>query len=710
MGTRVPADDLPSGAVPADDLPDDLGFQSTGGGAALGNPNMLRQGQRGIGLNLDPAAAIGGAGVAGGVLGAVAPELLSGAGKVAGLIPQTRALQPFLEGMGNAVRAGGRPVAAITGAVSGVMGETAGQAVEAMGGGPVISEAARFAGGGVSGETLNIAKNVLQKYALVPALGLASKFKHEGARVLLEKLNYGAKSLSQKEKELVAALEKEIRGGAETEAPMENIGSIMGDKGQQLLNASELQTANALRQAGTVGQAGAYPGTNTELADIGNSLRSTIVTRNKAALNAREAQYTNTEKLRDDIVSRREGSNQFVSDLPEYKTVIDEVKAQLDNANIQTRSPSVQASYQRILSGLTSGEKLPSGKKLVLSGRNLDLKEVLGADKPLSFKALDDARRKLGEAFRGKPAEGYEAISREAAEDLYHKVSNIQKQFAGGDTGPQVKLLDDYASSTQGLEKFSSKFGKKTTALDQYRDDQFATDASTLPAAYFKTRASIQALKELTGNPNQVQSAALAYANRELAGKDANKVREWMGKNSEWLSEVPATRSMVGTYATRLEGAERSLRNAQDFAKEAVKDADMLIGTKLPAQRAVDLIKSGDAELWAKVVPVITRSPQAKTQMVKAVRQVVADQASAKATETLFMRNIRPFLEQSNIASRAEMDTISRQLKAIAEKNIPEAAKLGFMKRIMLNGVAGWTASAMSRTGQKSMAYAIPEQ
>ena len=125
----------------------------------------------------------------------------------------------------------------------------------------------------------------------------------------------------------------------------------------------------------------------------------------------------------------------------------------------------------------------------------------------------------------------------------------------------------------------------------------------------------------------------------------------------------------------------------------------MLTRNALPAQRAVDLIKSGDTELWAKITPAIAQSPQAKTQMVSAVRQVVADQATAKATSDLFSRNIRPFIETSGIGTKAEMDFITRKLANIQEMKLPEAEKLGMAKRLLLQSTGGWAATAASRGG-----------
>lgn len=661
-------------------------FGETGGGAAVGNPNIQRQGVGASRSNemLDVVGPIAGAGAAGAVAGFAAPEILTGIGGGLRMLPYPIAQTAggALMGAGNLIR-GGRGAAAIAGGISGAAGESVGQTAEALGAGPVTAEVARVVGGGLSAETAKLGKEVLKAYAVTPAMNLFSKGKHMTAKLILEKLDSAPQTLTDQEAKFVEQMIAEIRGPqGKTNAPLEQVGSIMGAEGQRLLSEADQKMIAAQAQA--AGSRPSFPGATK--ADIGTTLQDTINTRYKGAIAARQQEYSANEAARDAVVKAKETARQFVNKTPEYEAVVKEIQGELAPGK---RSPSVQASYQKILSDLTNPEK-----------------DVFGQPKPITFQALDDVRRKLGDAFRGKPAEGYDAIGEQAAKNLYGKVSNIQEKYAGP---AQRKLLDDYALRTEGLQTFSSKYGKKSTALDQYREDQFATDPSALPDAYFKTRASVQALKELTGNPAMVNHAALEYANRELAGKDAAGVRKWMASNAEWLAETGFTRRLIDNYATGLESAERSMLAATTFADKAAKDNSILTRQSLPAQRAVDLIKSGDTELWSKVTPAIVRSPQAKQQVVSAVRQVIGDQATAKGTIDLFERNIRPFIEGSGISNKAEMDFIATRLAKIQSLDIPEPEKLGFAKRILLQSTAGWAASAAGRGTTWAAEKVVPD-
>ena len=650
-------------------------FESTAGGAAVGNPNMQKQSKNLRTPEMDAGAAIGGATVLGGAMGAVAPEILTGLGGAAAAFPPTAGAAPFLFGAGQALKGVGRTASAISGAIGGLVGETAGQGVEAAGGPQIAAEAARLAGGAVGGETATLVKHIAETYVKKPALSIGMHLKKMTAKAVLDKME-GKQTLSSIEQKFVDDEIAALRGpSGRTDADLKGVGSVMGDEGQRLLDASDQQMIAAMRQQSQVGKAGAF--NNAQPADVGERLRDVITTRNSEALAARSKQFSDTQSVRDLNISNREKAGFYIDRSPEYQKLVSDIEVQINGSQ---NAPAVKASYQKILDELRNQND---------TGRT-------------SFNAVDQVRRGLGDVFRGKPAVGYEAVDAKVAKDLYGRISDLQKK----DAGPaQARLLDDYHAATEGMEVFSSKMGKKATALDQYRPEQYATDPSTLPGAYFKTRASVQALKELTGSNKEVNVAALEYANKSLAGKSGPEAKAWLNKNAEWLSEVGPTHRIVAKYVDRLDSAEKSVANAAEFAAKAVADNKILTRQSLPAQRAVDLIKSGDTELWAKVTPAIVQSPQAKFQMVKAVRQVVADQASSKNTVDLFSRNIRPFLEGSGIASRSEMDFIAQKLSNIQEMKIPEPEKLGMARRLLLNSTGTWAATAMSRGGVAGYNY-----
>jgi len=660
-------------------------FSSTPGGAAVGNPNAQRQGDRQRRTTLDesnPAGTILGAGGAGLIGGLAAPEILTGLGGAAAAFPVTAPAAPFLTGAGNVLR-GQRLISGAAGLVGGLAGETAGQVVEQSGGSQMAAEAARLAAGGIAPEAGPLASVITRKLGGITGLSEIPN--------ILRRLAGKEPKQSEAQQEYLAGQIAGLRGAEKTDAPLTAVGNVMGDEAARLTAQGQQQVASAAAQRANVPRFG--PVQDREFADIGEELRGIIAPRFEAGKAARDAEYQATQKLVNDFVGKRESAGQFVSKTPEYEAMVAGLKTELESGK---RSPDVQAGIKYMLGQLEN----PS-------------KDIFGQNKPTSFQALDDIRRKLGDVFKGKPSEGYSAIGDNMARDLYGKISDIQKKFAGGENGPQAKLLQDYANSSEALAMFRSKTGKKATALDLYNEAEYVTDASKLPATYFKTRAGINQLRELTGNLTAVNKAAMEYANKEIRTLDsADAIGSWMNRNSEFLQAMPQVRTAVSRYMQNIRNAEVAVKNADDFAATLAKDASLLTKNKLPAQRAVELITSGNTEMWGKIAPALMASPQAKQQLVMATRQVLADQAKSAETINLFNRSIRGFLENSNLASKAELDSIAQRLVAIQEMKVPESEKLGMAKRLLLQSTGSWYASAMSRAGMEGynyMANQVPE-
>lgn len=648
-------------------------FGSTTGGAATGNPNLRRQGDRQLRDfgGLEPAVDIGAATTFGGALGAASSEILGGAGRAMGAVPQLRPAGKALEVMGNVLKSGGRTAPTIAGAVSGGASETAGQSAELAGAGPVAAEGARIAGGFAGGGVVTPTLEFLKRYAVMPSFTMLSKAKKEAVKLIIGQVEKdGPESLTAAQKKFIQEQTADLRGGAKTDAPLDAVGLQMENYGGGTVHAATLGVGNANSVARSIGNP--TPAPMRELADTGADLRTIITNRNSALKEANESQIEKNKAIRDQFVSAKESSGQFINKTPEFEGLVNDLKSNLEAGK---RAPDVQGTYKYILSQIESGGK-----------------DVFGQPKPLSFQALDDVRRNLGEVFRGKPPEGYAAIGAEDARKYYGKISEIQKKYAGS---IQEKLLDDYARGKEGLEPFISAKGRKATALDRYDDSQFVTDASKLPDTYFKTREGVRALKELTGDPALVNKAAQEYVNKKLEGATAEQTTKFLRDNAAWLEkELPLVRNMIAAHADRLAVAERGVAQARAFADEAASTNKALIGGRYPADRVRNLVISGDADLWAKAGPAIAASPQGKANVLSSVRQVLAD---APVTVDKFNRTIRPALKGAALADDAALDMIEAKLRNIQEMKIPESEKLGWRRRIVLQSISGYTASGMAR-------------
>ena len=733
-----------------------LAFETTPGGAAMGNPLVTRKyANTGMSDGTEKLAAIGGAGALGSAMGYFGPQILQGASTLAQSVPALRPISGALNVMGQITKQIGPTTRAVTGGISGLMGETSGQVAEQMGADPVTAEAARLVGGAITPEFAPLAINTAK-------LMMSGKMATSGlnfAKDLMANLTNSKGNLTAAEKQYVETLAAKLMGEQDPDKAMLILGAEM-EKGAaatrlaaQTKSTALLDSANqamlAAKQAadaelGSVGQrrqpradAIAYltnlktdvlnkargtvetVGENKPLSAIGQDLQTAAAAREADLKTAASTQYTKTEADVNKIVSNREASGESVTSLPSYTSLIASLK---NETKPGVRSKDVAAAYQKILDQIKIGAE---------------------GEKP-SFQAIDDARRLLGEAFRGQADEGYKAIGQTAQKKYYGLLSQVQKDFAGE---PQTQLLTQYADTRPGLEIFGSKAGTKLTGVDKGAMTQFASDPSKLPDYFFSTPKNYNALIEMVGSKEMALKAAQQYAANQLAPKETSKqVGNWMTANREFLSAVPEVRDAVIKYRTTLENGERAVANigggikqlstanadllktaqanaaqqlktgnlqataakteAATITKEAAKAADNIWNsTSGPLKNVRDAIEGGNMEKWAAIAPVIERSPDAKKAVFDAVRQVTSEMGSSKGVTQKFNETMRPALEKFNMLGMDEANSIAQQLAAIEAKRIPDSEKLGMARRLLLQGITAYSSSLGGRAGAAGFSF-----
>jgi hypothetical protein len=757
-------------------------WESTPGGAAMGNPLATRKyANTGMSDGTEKLAAIGGAGAIGGVMGYFGPQILQGASTLAQSVPALRPISGALNVMGQMTKQVGPTTRAVTGGISGLMGETSGQVAEQMGAGPVTAEAARLVGGAITPAFAPLAINAFK-------LALSGKMATTGINVIKDIYATLAKSkgsdLSTAEKQYVETLAAKLMGEQDPNKAMLILGAEM-EKGAaatrlaaQTKSTALLDSANqamlAARQAadaelGSVGQrqqpradAISYltnlktdvlnkargtvqtVGENKPLNAIGQDLQTVAAARESELRTAAAKQYQTTETKVNEIVSGRESKGESVTTLPSYKSIVASLERELKPG---VHSKDVAAAYQKILDQIKTsagGEATPNFTFDPTSGQMVYSETPGAASVGPSFQAVDDARRMLGEAFRGQADEGYKAIGQTAQKKYYGLLSQIQKDFAGE---PQTQLLTQYADSRPGLEVFGSKAGTKLTGLDKGALTQFASDPSKLPDYFFSTPKNYNALIEMVGSKELALNAARQYTANQLAPKETSKqVGTWMTANREFLNAVPEVKDAVMKYRTTLENGERTVANigggikqlstananllktaqanaaqqlktgnlqataakteAATITKEAAAAADNIWNSRAgPLKNVRDAIEGGNMEKWAAIAPIIERSPEAKKAVFDAVRQVVSELGSSKGVTQKFNETMRPALEKFNMLGMDEANSIAQQLAAIEAKRIPDSEKLGMARRLLLQGITAYSSSLGGRAGAAGFSF-----
>jgi hypothetical protein len=689
----------------------------------------------------------------GAVAGAFTPEIAYGTGQVLEKVPYKpaqmagRAMKSASLGMTGAKQ---RAVGSLAGGFSGATGETAGQVAEVAGAPAPIAESARVLGSLAPVEILTTGAKGLS--GLLRAVSPTAA----NTRMLLRSVmdDVGAANLAGAKREEVMRRIGELRQSPFTTDAQKKLYDVIA-KDVQTMTGSAAQEAQALERSGTregleaqrrakgfAGLSGEVSETKAtilqrakdslrnlgdatrELSDIGRSIRNRIVARFDEQSLARSEAYLNQKAIRDTEVQKKEGAGVLVNSLPEFKTMISDLRSKLligQEARKQTTAPVTE---KGLLNAYNNIYEAVSGRR-VMAGVNEQGNPVYKTY-PSSFEALDAVRRKLGDVAFGKEVAGYEGLTRKVAEDYYIKLSNIQSKYAGE---AQDVLQRDYEIASRLIDKFKTKAGAKATAMDRIDATKFAADDKALPSTFFNSRQSVADAIELVGDAALIEREAANFVAKNLNGKDASAARNWLTskQNSDFLSALPNVRRSAESYIANLERAEARAAGATKVEKrlgveqkqaareaekapeigakeagkvtqEADKEAARILGTAEPAARVSEIILSGDRTLWDRVAPAIAAAPKGREILGESVRQVLAD----RATQGIFgaMRfydtSLKDSLIRTGLLGKQEADQISRQLQEIASVSISEPEKLTFMGRLIKNAIVGY---AIPRAG-----------
>ena len=702
----------------------------------------------------------------GGIFGFASPEVTMASGKLLEKVPYTpirmagKSMQvaaPSMTGVGQ------RTVGGALGATGGFTGEASGQLAEAFGASQPVAESVRILGGILPVELASQAA----KGGSALARWVASKI--PGGNIVRSVMDdVGAENLVGKQKELVKKRIQELRQAPFTTDEQKKIYDVLLSEVNSAKSIADLeanwtrlageQVSREERQAATgfAGMAGELQETQKtivqrakdairdvgdstrELSQIGTSLRDKILARFETGSLERSAEYKKQKAIRDAAVAAKEGKGVYVDSTPEYKDLIKDLtnklligRQPLTKKTAEVTEPGVESAYRKIYDAITNKRVMIEGtpekvasyvEQLKAAGINVrqgtDPKTglpVFYREYKTSFDAMDDVRRKLGDAAFGKAAEGYEALGQKIAQEYYAKISNLQSKFAGE---AHDTLQRDYEVASRLLEKYRTKAGAKATAMDRIDPTQFKADAKSLPATLFNSQQSVADAIALTGDRNLVVQEARNYVAKNLANMNASQAKNWLTSktNSDWLSALPEVRQTANAYVTNLERAEQRAigtakvekkmgakerqalqesgkaeqlaeKRAGEITEAARKDAEAILGTKEPAAQVASIILSGNRTTWDRIAPAIAASPNGQKVLEAAVRQVMADKATQGifGAERFWQTSLKDSLARTGLMPVDKINEISQQLNAIANSKLAEKDKLTLFGRTLKN-------------------------
>lgn len=340
-------------------------------------------------------------------------------------------------------------------------------------------------------------------------------------------------------------------------------------------------------------------GAPQELSDIGAELRNSIVSQQTELTAKRQTEYKAAQLERDKVVAAKEAKGQKVNGIPSFTSfekMLSGLLGRNSHGAMVTSDPSLRNLYASTLKSIR-GEQNEDG---TYSG--------------VTFNALDQIRRKFGEAWKGNPPQGYEAISNRQAKEFYNRLDKIQKDFAGE---AQTKLQDVYKENSNQLSAYMSNRGKKAYAQDQFNDAEYLTDAKALPSTYFKSKEKVQELRHLVRNNALVDQAAASYVAQELKGADSKAVLSYLRnpQNSDWIRTIPGLGKKIESYGNALARAEAIQKRSADILK---KQQERAIGAPRAAIAAGEKVMSTAEKQAAEVGKAAEEGVKAEAATAKA--------------------------------------------------------------------------------------------
>lgn len=196
--------------------------------------------------------------------------------------------------------------------------------------------------------------------------------------------------------------------------------------------------------------------------------------------------------------------------------------------------------------------------------------------------ALEKERRIWNDIADGYDVKGAEGITAQAARDIRDLLTGAIQKYV-----PQEfkAAMEGYQKLSEPINRFNTALGRKVTIkADDYLPEVAKTDPALVPRSFFKSRQSVNELKELSGDPKFAETAARDHVANDLAGKTtSDEVSGYLQKNRDWLQEFPSIQKQLADISKTLKTAERTKTGAKYVGggvvgAEALSKAKQLFG------------------------------------------------------------------------------------------------------------------------------------
>ena len=383
----------------------------------------------------------------------------------------------------------------------------------------------------------------------------------------------GGQALAKGAKALTGAPFREAAGGLQTSAKTlaEQLAAQERLSGRELVSkqrqarlrageevqTAEQQAAQAKTQLGTPQDPSATGSSLVNdikgVSDVKRQQRATLADQTyTAAFDAARAKQAN----RDFWQTSKSGQDFFT-------TLENKIKTS-DTTNVS----SAEESEIKNIIGELRGKVTGRGTKSVYDPQK-GIVEVPGdpIHAPADIKVVVEQLRKLREAERGFPPQGFEAITKGRAKAM---AKSLEESIAKWDDGLR-KADQTYKAMSERLYPEESRRAKAVLARQKYDVNQLAADPVNAPKKFFQSKQGIEDLTNLLdGDTNKVAQYANQHVINELSAiKTAKEAEKWVTNktNKDWMNAVPGLRQRAEDYVKQLLEAETKGKSAEDMRK-----------------------------------------------------------------------------------------------------------------------------------------------
>jgi len=408
-----------------------------------------------------------------------------------------------------------------------------------------------------------------------------------------------------------------------------------------------------------------------ELTDIFQPLRDRTQERFNVFKETQSEIDAERRAVQQNIVADNEARGITIDQMPRYKGIKATLDRIFDPARApdieQIRDPGKKKLYERVANTILNRRvEITPDQARIASSRGYDVQTVPDQNGnpryfrtfKSSFEAIDDARRFMGQVFRGKPPEGYEAVSGETEKKLYDELTALQEQYVGETTQKSLQL--NWSTMERKLEEFENKYGRALLEHDE-KSPYFTTDVADLGKTFFRTRNSVQAALDMSSQEGLVENVARDYVRNQLDGMKADDVKRFITSDAaDWLSHpnMKEIRAEVIDYARQLERAERGREVVKKKLPEFAGEIKSISET---APKTAEEARAAAAKTAEERAAGITTEAEKQAEAVR--------KAAGKQAESIRKTS------QAEIAARTkEADTAAREVFAEAVKR-PKVAR-----------------------------------